>query len=281
MVYKKIDLYEYFNIDRCGATGGTLTVFQRMQSIEMKHKLRPAMLILPGGGYGFLSEREGEPIALAYLDKGYTTFVLEYSIFTAYPTPLNEALMAMAYIKENAEEYHVDKNHVGIIGFSAGGHLSGLTITATDEEKAFLNGRPCTPDAAILSYPVVTLGVLTHGGSRDVITDNGRIAYDKLSVEKRVTVNTTPAFIWATLEDDCVPVENSLMLANAYKKVGVPFSIHIFEKGWHGLSLSNIEVNDDNPWDRDLSCVGKWLDLSLDWLKSRGFMIKIEEKQGE
>lgn len=281
MVYKKIDLYEYFNIDRCGATGGMLTVFQRMQSVEMKHKLRPAMLILPGGGYVFLSEKEGEPIALAYLDKGYTTFVLEYSIFTAYPIPLNEALMAMAYIKENALEYHVDKNHVGIIGFSAGGHLSGLTITATDEEKAFLNGRPCTPDAAVLSYPVVTLGVLTHGGTRDVITDKGRIPYDKLSVENRVTVNTPPAFIWATFEDDCVPVENSLMLANAFKKVGVPFSIHVFEKGWHGLSLSNVEVNDDNPWDRELSSVGKWLELSIDWLQSRGFRVKIEEKQGE
>lgn len=281
MVYKQIDLYEYFNVDRQGATGGILTVFQRMQSIEMKHKLRPAMLVVPGGGYGFLSEREGEPVALAYLFNGYVSFVLSYSIFTAYPTPLNEALMAMAYIKENAELYHVDKNHVGIIGFSAGGHLSGLVITATEEEKAFLNGRPCTPDAAVLTYPVVVMDEFTHKGTRDIITDMGRIPYDNLSIEKRVTEHTPPIFVWSTFEDNAVPVENSLILVNALKKVGVPFSIHIFEKGWHGLSLSNIEVNDDKPQDRELLHVGKWLDLTIDWLQSRGFRVVIENKKGE
>lgn len=279
MAVTTIDLYKYFEKQRYGVTGGYLSIYSRTPSREIKPKKRPAMLVMPGGGYGFLSDREGEPVAIEFMSKGYGAFVLHYSINTAYPVPLIEACMAVAYIRENAEAFCVDKEHVAAIGFSAGGHLTGMLATMCDakEVKEALGERAnlSRPDAVILSYPVVTMedGV-THEGTRSVITNEGTIPYDTLSLEKRVTENSVPAFIWHTMEDDCVPVENSLYLASAYRKAGVPFSLHIFEKGWHGLSLANEEVYDTADVGVDLGHIEKWIDLALDWLKMREFEVK-------
>ncbi len=129
-------------------------------------------------------------------------------------------------------------------------------------------------NAVVLSYPVVTMGQFAHEISRDIITGNNPDLYEKLSMEKRVTANSVPAFIWHTFEDNCVPVENSLMLAEAYRRANVPLSLHIFEKGWHGMSLCNEEVNDRTEDEVKLEYVGKWFELSLDWLKARGFSVK-------
>ncbi len=275
MILEKIDLYDYFKVDRAGVHGGELTVLCRAQSGELKHKLRPAVLVIPGGGYGFLSDREGEPVAIKFLEEGYCAFILSYSINTPYPTPLNEALMAVAYIRQNAEKYGINKDNVVAIGFSAGGHLTGLLATATTDETRICSVS-CKPNAVILSYPVVTMGNLTHEGTRDVISDKGRIELDSLSIEKRVDKNAVPAFIWHTFEDDCVPVENSLMLANAYKKESIPFALHVFEKGWHGLSLSNSETSDENSWDIELNYVGKWFELAIDWLEARNIKVTVK-----
>lgn len=277
MTIEKINLYDYYGLSKGNASGGELCIYTRAQSVELKRKARPAVLVLPGGGYGFLSDREGEPVAIKFFEMGYCACVLSYSINTPYPTPLNEALMAVAYIKQNAEKYGVDKDNVVSIGFSAGGHLAGLLATATEDE---INALPsgAKPNAAILSYPVITMGVFTHEGTRDVISNNGKIDLYKLSIENRVNKDSVPAFIWHTFEDDCVPMENSLMLANAYKQNSVPFALHIFEKGWHGMSLCNRETNDENPWDVELNYVGKWFDLAMDWLNSRGIKVKTLDK---
>lgn len=272
MITERIDLYEYFKLERKGAAGGYLNVYARTPSKEINPKLRPATVIFPGGGYEFLSDREGEPVALAFLNLGYGAFVLNYSVRYPYPVPLNEAFMAMAYIRENAARYCIDGKKVAAIGFSAGGHLAGLLATATKgETKSIPVKTPVRPDAVILSYPVVTMGKYTHEGTRNVITDGGKIPYDVLSVERRVAKESVPAFIWHTTEDHCVPVENSLMLAEAYRREGVPFGMVIFEKGWHGLSLCNAETDDRNECDLRISSAGKWLTLALDWLSARGF----------
>lgn len=274
MITEKIDLYDYFNLERNGAAGGYLNAYARTPSKEIKPKSRPAILIFPGGGYEFLSDREGEPVALAFLNEGYSAFVLEYSVHSAYPAPLNEAFMAMAYIRENAAKYCVNGEKVAAAGFSAGGHLAGLLATATQDEIGSLPVKTSVlPDAVILSYPVVTMGKYTHEGSRFVITDGGKIPYDVLSVEKRVTKAGVPAFIWHTSEDNCVPTENSLMLAEAYRSAGVPFGMVIFEKGWHGLSLCSAETDDRRECDLRISSAGKWFPLALDWLSARGFLV--------
>lgn len=272
MITERIDLYHYFNMPRKNVTGGYLEVYVRTPSKEINRKSRPAILIFPGGGYEFLSDREGEPVALAFLSKGYSAFVLNYSLNTSYPIPLNEAFMAVVYIRENAERYCVNPDKIAAIGFSAGGHLAGLLATATAEEVKSVPICPSVlPNAVILSYPVVTMGEYTHEGSRRIISDRAKIPYEMLSVEKRVTKDSIPAFIWHTVEDNCVPLENSLMLAEAYRRASVPFSMTVFEKGWHGMSLCNEETDNRDECDLKNSFIGKWFELAIDWLSSRNF----------
>lgn len=272
MLTEKIDLYDFYKIQRNGARGGFLTVYARTESAETKRRVRPAMLIMAGGGYNMLSDRESEPIALKYLSAGFASFVLSYSVKTAYPAPLTEAMLAVRYIRENSAKYSVHKNKVCVIGFSAGGHLAGLLATAKGEEVALsgCDAEQVRPDAVIFSYPVVTMGDKTHCDTHRNVTGGDSSLNDKLSVEKRVDGNAVPAFMWHTFEDDCVPVENSLMLAGAYSLAGVPFSLHIFEKGGHGLSTADEETCDLFPCQ-----VSEWFKLSVEWLAVRGIKMQI------
>lgn len=275
MITGRVDLYEYFGKERNGASGGYLNFLIRTPLKEIQPKLRPAILVVPGGGYSHLSGREGEPVAIDFLAAGYNAFVLEYSLNTAYPVPLDEACMAVSYIRAEAEKHCTDAGHVAAVGFSAGGHLAGLLATAAEAETAGFNGVRL--NAVILSYPVVTMGGYTHEGSRGIISGGDKTLFDKLSVEKRVTKNSAPAFIWHTSEDEGVPVQNSLLLAEAYAKAKVPFSLRIFEKGWHGLSLSNEETCNQTAVDEALYGVGVWTKLAREWLKGRGFCVKVSK----
>lgn len=278
MIYETIDLYEYFGAARKADEQGMLHVYLPCMD-EMGARIRPSMLVLPGGGYVFRSQREGEPIAVKFMSLGYCAFLLDYTINRAYPTPLVEAAMAVAYIRENAEKYKLD-GHVGAIGFSAGGHLAGMLATMFDDKAvvAALGKKTelARPDAVVLSYPVVTTSIHTHAGSADTISGGDKELAKRLSVEDRVNKNSVPAFIWHTFEDDCVPVENSLLLASAYRKAGVPFELHIFEKGWHGLSLITPETCNMTEADKSVAHVGRWIDLAAAWLTTRGFTVKFE-----
>lgn len=279
MICETIDLYQYFGLEKQEGREGTLTTYvPHSIENELRPKLRPGMLVIPGGGYRMRSDREKEPVALAYLQEGYCAFTLDYSVSTAYPAPLIEACMAMIYLRENAAKYHLDPAHLAAIGFSAGGHLAGMLSMLYEEPEIVSvlgeRAKNARPDAVVLSYPVITMGERTHGGTRDVITGGREELLQRLSLENRVSKKAAPAFLWHTQEDDCVPVENSLLLAAAYRKAGVPFAMHIFEHGPHGLSLISPETNDQTEYDTQLAPVGKWLTLSLDWLKSRGFSVR-------
>lgn len=274
----RIDLYRYFNLKRKNNEGGYLNVYVPFAITEIKPKLRPVMLVIAGGAYVGVSQRESGVVAVKYAANGYCAFALDYSVNTAYPIPLLEACMAVVYIRENASLYHADVNSVAAIGFSAGGHLAAMLANIYDEKEIaeVLNDRTkmAKLNAVVLSYPVITMGQFTHELSRNIITGNNSNLYAKLSMEKRVTSSSVPAFVWHTFEDDCVPVENSFLLATAYRKAGIPFALHIFEKGHHGLSLCNEETNDQTSVDVQLEYVGKWFELSVDWLNARGFQVK-------
>lgn len=279
MICETIDLYQYFGLEKQEGREGTLTTYvPHSIENELRPKLRPGMLVIPGGGYRMRSDREKEPVALAYLQEGYCTFTLDYSVSTAYPAPLIEACMAMIYLRENAAKYHLDPAHIAAIGFSAGAHLAGMLSMLYEEPEIVSvlgeRAKNARPDAVVLSYPVITMGERTHGGTRDVITGGREELLQRLSLENRVSKKAAPAFLWHTQEDDCVPVENSLLLAAAYRRAGAPFALHIFEHGPHGMSLASPETNDQTEYDRFLAPVGKWLPLSLDWLKSRGFSVR-------
>ena len=280
MIYEKIDLYDYFSVPRNGSKGGELTVYVREKYTEIKDRIRPAMLVIAGGGYNIVSERESEPVALEFLHAGFSAFSLRYSVNTPFPAPLLEAGMAMAFIRENAEKYSVDRAHVGAIGFSAGGHLTGMLATMFDDGslKAALGKRAelVRPDAVILCYPVITTGEYSHDGTADTISGGDKQLRRKLSVESLVTEKSSPAFIWHTQEDAAVCVRNSLMLASAYQTCGVPYELHIFERGRHGLGTVGLEVeNAEHP--EEVARDAAWLALAKSYLKMHGFGLKIKE----
>lgn len=277
MTVERIDLYGHFGVPRGAANGGYLTAYVRTERAVARRRVRPAMLVLPGGGYYVLSDSEAEPVALKWAERGFAAFLLEYSVSAAYPTPLVEAMLATAYIRENCERYSVDAQRVCAVGFSAGGHLAGLLATVSEKEAALV-GRTASavrPDAAVMSYAVATMGEYTHAGTRDIITGGDGSLEAALSVEKRVGKDSSPMFLWHTFEDDLVPVQNALAVAAAYANHGVPFSLHIFEKGWHGLSIANGEIFDGSYEPRYLYDAGKWFELAVDWLDARGIRLTI------
>lgn len=279
MKIETVDLYKKYGIMRNKTTGGYLTVYERTEMPELSPRIRPAMLVVPGGAYKGIAAREGEPIALAYLNKGFSAFVLSYSVQTKYPVPLIESMLAIRFIRDNAEKYNTDKDQVCAIGFSAGGHLTGMlaTVKNTESEQIGFSADEVRPNAVIMSYPVVTLGQYTNEGTKKVITGGDEDLIEKLSVEKRVDKNSAPAFIWHTYNDNGVPMENALMLADAYRKNNVPFALHIFEHGWHGLALCNDDLNDFTAEQMFLHKVGKWFDLSVDWLQSHRITLRMDK----
>jgi len=220
-------------------------------------KNAPAILVIPGGGYGCIcSDREGEPIALAYLSRGYNAFVLHYSVGKDAPIncPLAEASAAMAYIRRNAEKLGVDVKKVYAVGFSAGGHLCGSlgTLWHREEimEKAGIEYGENRPKAVVLQYPVITAFGKAHFnsfynllGTREPTTEQ----LEYYSLEKHVDERSAPAFILHTAGDQAVPVENSLYIAEAYADAKIPFELHIYPFGPHGLALANEVTFKGNP----------------------------------
>lgn len=210
---------------------------------------RPAMLVTPGGGYCFVAPSEAEPVAMKFYDAGYNSFVLTYTVnpLTLQPLmtqPLNDVSRAVRYVRKNAGSFNIDPGKLAVCGFSAGGHLSAsLCVHWQDVEDpdpgyAGISNRP---DAAILSYPVITAGEYAHRGSFDALLgrdpDPDMLQY--MSLETQVTDKTPPCFLWQTAEDDCVPVENSYLFAKACKAAGVDFAHHVFTSGQHGLALAD------------------------------------------
>ena len=274
MIVEKIDLYKYFKIKKPENASGILTTYILANCYEPR--LRPAMLVIPGGGYSHVSARECECVALKYMEKGFNAFTLSYSVKgkcdVCFPYQLIEGAMAMAYIKKNAKKLGVDRNHVAAIGFSAGGHLCGMLATMFNapevKEALKSNAKYVRPDAVVLSYPVITSGEKAHKGSFINLSGGDESLYQRLSLENQVTEESSPAFIWSTMTDGAVPVENSFYMVMAYKSKGVPCEFHVFEKGGHGLSIATQESIWVSP------AIQQWVPLSITWLENRGFKLK-------
>ncbi len=282
MITETIDLYEYFKIPRPDGASGYLKVYCHSPLPEMPVKhVRSAMLIVAGGGYEFVSQREDEPVAIEFLSKGFNCFSLMYTVKTmGYPVQLTEICMAMGFIRENAEKYSINPEHISAVGFSAGGHLVGLLAERYDDINVIkLLRRNCElfkPNAIILSYAVLDFSVIDmKHATRKVITngeDKKLIKY--LDIVSNVSDKCPPAFIWATKEDNLVNAQDSLKFALEYQKLNLPYELHIFEKGWHGLSLGNEEVNYDDKGNGLTFDCRQWVDLAVKFLKNHGFELK-------
>ncbi len=240
----------------------TITVY----SLDEKDE-RPAVIIFPGGGYGFTTPREGEPIALKFLQAGYNAFVVHYSVTpNTHPQPLLDATRAICMVKDNCKKWRVDKNKIGVCGFSAGAHLATSLCThymkpELQNIKGMEPGKN-RPDLLIACYPVITGGEMAHRGSFDYLTGGDDSLVDYLSLEKHVHKDMPPVFMWHTFNDGAVPVENSLYFAEELSKKNIPCELHIFPDGPHGLATADKETNDD-----DYPHVKKWVGLCVDWLK--------------
>ncbi len=214
-------------------------------------KLHDAILVIPGGGYSAVcTDREGEPIALDFLARGYAAFVLNYRVGKGdhFPSQLLDAGAAMIYIRNNAERYGINPKRVFAVGFSAGGHLCGsiASMYAYDDVKAAFGEEyiKVKPTGAILSYPVTVMDSESHvpsfvnltGKQKEEFTEED---YNKFSLDRVVNSDTAPIFIWHTREDKLVPVEGSLRLALALSRSKVNYMLNIAPYGPHGLALSN------------------------------------------
>lgn len=232
------------------------------------NKTNGAIIICPGGGYHHRAEHEGEPIALWLNSIGISAFVLNYRIAPYKdPIPLLDAQRAIRFVRYHADKWKIDKDKIGIMGFSAGGHLASSVGTHFDYgiKSAIdpVDNISCRPDAMILCYPVISFFEYRHNGSMvNLLGDfpnEARRAY--LSNENSVSENTPKTFLWHTAEDQSVPVENSLLFAGALSKYRIPFQLHIFPNGRHGLGLAK-EVED----------VHKWTELCEVWLRKISFI---------
>ena len=231
----------------------------------------PAMIVAPGGGYVRLaSNHEGRQIA-AYLNSlGMAAFVLRYRLGPRYhhPIELGDAQRAIRMLRSHAAEWRLDSARIGIMGFSAGGHLamSASTLFDAGDPRAAdpIDRAGSRPDFSILAYPVISMTApWTHQGSRQNLlgdAPNADLA-KRLSGESAVTKNTPPTFIFHTNEDTAVPVENSVHYFLALRQAGVPAEMHVFEKGPHGVGLANDDV-----------ALSSWSVLLAHWLRGRGFI---------
>lgn len=254
--------------------GTTVTPYVHTVSATCPHAPRPAMLVLPGGGYDFCYDGEAEPIALAYLNAGYNAYVLRYACGEAakFPRPLLEASYAMKWIRDRAAVDNTDPTRVFVIGFSAGGHLAGALATLWQREEIYTAAGVAygenRPSGVVLSYPVVSGGPYRHAGTFCRVTgqsDPGEEERMRYSNEKNVTSDCPPVFLWHTAEDGAVPVENSLLMASALAAHKIPFALHIFPRGGHGLCLATAETSHGNRG-AELADVAEWMPLSLTWL---------------
>lgn len=294
MLIEKVYLYE-------GREDVTLTTYIVAEQGELAGiKKRPAVLICPGGGYFNCSDREAEPVALAFAALGYHAFVLRYSTYAegnpelpefpvpikkhlTHPAPVRDIGKAMLYIHEHYKIWNVDTERIAVCGFSAGGHNSAMYGVYWDKPLLIdyfkVDKEMLKPAAMILGYPLTDYIFMRDtemdAMSREFFDQSNRAfigednetdeILEKVSPARLVSESTPPAFIWATSADNLVPVQHSLRMAHALADKNIPFEIHIFEEGDHGLSvatqagaIAKSQINKDAAqW---TTLAGKWLD---------------------
>ena len=249
------------------------TLYLYEASRELMTNVRPLIIVCPGGGYAYTSDREDDPIAMQFTAMGYHTAVLRYSVEPArFPTALEEVGSLIRQAREHSEAWRIDPERIAVVGFSAGGHLA-CSYCALWRESWVAEDLHTTPDmlrpnGMILGYPVITSGPRAHHDSfRCLLGDRYEEKKADLSLENCVTDAMPPAFVWHTQADPVVPVQNSLMLVSAMTDKHIPVEFHMFRNGQHGLSLANWVTQAASG-----ACieppVTQWIPLVRTWLEN-------------
>lgn len=233
----------------------------------------PVMIVAAGGAYGIRAPHEAYPVAEWLNTIGISPIVLNYRVSPyKHPIPLTDAKRAIRMVRFRAAEWNLDPNRVGILGFSAGGHLAASTGTHFDLGNSLakdpVDRYSSRPDLMVLCYPVISMGEFTHEGSRlnllGVNPDPELVK--RLSYEIQITKDTPPTFIWHTADDQAVSVQNSLLFAAELSRWQIPYDLHIFESGIHGLGLAENNTQ-----------AKAWPSLCEAWLRKRGFLRDIRK----
>ena len=272
MIHEKLYLKDYYSFLGKDGRNPYLETYLPFNLTEMhrENRKRPCMVVCPGGGYSMCSQRESEPVALKFLADGYNVFVINYSVAPhRFPCQLREVAAVMELIYKNADAWNCDTEKIAIIGFSAGGHLAAHYSTMYDckeVREVFPDSKPV--NASVLSYPVISADRdFAHMGSFKNLLghepDEQEVKY--FSCNNNVKENTPPAFLWHTAEDNSVPVKNSLVYAEALAKYKIPFELHVFPYGAHGLSTCDDQscdnINDIHKYNT------VWIDNAKKWLR--------------
>ncbi|MCD7731714.1 MAG: alpha/beta hydrolase [Oscillospiraceae bacterium] len=275
MLYEKIKLnvpYEKIGVSAEGCEAVLTAIVPDRIENSAERPPRRAVIICPGGGYDYCSNRESEPVAMRFVSHNITAFVLNYSCYKKpFPTNLAELAAAFKFVRDNSDKFGIDREKIFVCGFSAGGHLAASLGVHWNKPFLYepLNVSPeeIKPCGQILSYPVITAGEKRHDGSiLNLIGDDSNIKLKELvSLEKQVSGDTVPTFIWCTCDDSLVPVENTLLFTTALAANKVPFTSHIFSSGAHGLALSDeTTANCDAHINKECA---EWISLAMEWMQ--------------
>lgn len=278
MIVKTIKLAHEFDQLNIQGSEAKLTCYLADLALEIPQPVRPSILIIPGGGYDTVSQREGEPVALQFLAKGFNTYVLDYStqskVNRRFPSQLFEAMSALQYIKNTVKDYAGDPRKIHVMGFSAGGHLAGsLAYMGVLPQFITQLGLPADSDMSVQSvaliYPVVSTNVSTHARSFENIQTE-KYPKEMLALEQYVTEKSPALFAVSSSDDSSVPVANTLLIVQTYAKAKKPFELHIYERAFHGFSLANELVSTPEVVKGIDKHVPEWVALCQDFMLRQG-----------
>lgn len=267
MIYKKILLKEItpFKLDG----DATVEIYLNEKNKELNLEPRPSIIVLPGGGYEYCSQREAEPVAFRFLSEGFNVFLLKYTCNKAYPTPHLELAILMNYLNENYKELNIKENCISLVGFSAGGHLvSSYAYLYKELSKQYnLKLENLKPFSLILAYPVTFTKIGTQSKTKTIITNNDdQLLMEKLNVPSNISDDYPPTYVFTTKVDKCVDKVHTIEFINELKKKNIKIEYDIFDKGEHGGSLYNRGVYNLNYNFDDIKENRIWINNASDFI---------------